>query len=85
MKLMQPIIVIHTIDNKQKKIIIKQAHEFSTIYHVWIDNVFESEVHKGSGGDGVYPHEKSWLKGEKYKDVRDVILQAVLNAENANS
>ena len=82
---MQPIIVIHTIDNQQKKIVIKQEHEFSTIYHVWIDNTFEAEVHKGGSGDGVYPHVKSWLKADKYKDVRDLIFQTILNAENHNS
>jgi len=42
---------------------------------------YHGQVIKNISGWGVYPHEKSWLKGENC----DVILQAVLNAENPNS
>lgn len=75
------IIVIGTIGNQQKQIILSKEHPFSTIYHITIDKVYQGQVIKNINGWGVFPHEESSLKGENC----EVILQAVLNVENPNS
>jgi hypothetical protein len=75
------IIVIDTIGNQQKQIVLSNEHQFSEIYHIVIDKEYQWQVLKMTGRWGVYPHKESWLKGENC----DVILQAGLNAENSNS
>jgi len=74
------IIVNGTIGNQQKQIILSKE-PFTNIYHITIDNIFQGQVIKMINDWGVYPHEESWLKSENC----DMILQAVLNAENPNS
>lgn len=74
------IIVDGTIGNQQKQIILSKG-PFTAIYHIMIDKEYHGQVIKNISGWNAYPHEKSWLKGENC----DLILQAVLNAENPNS
>lgn len=75
------IIVNGTIGNKQKQILLKKKFPSEGIYDIWIDKEYHGQVLKMTGRWGVYPREESWLKGEN----SDVILQAVLNAENPTS
>lgn len=78
----KPIILIATLGNKEKQIMLQKEHEFSSIYHVVIDNQLEAQVLRTpKGGWEVVPHTKSRLANNDC----DVILQAVLNSEIPNS
>ena len=72
--------LIATLSDKEKHIILQKEYEFSSIYNVIIDDVLEAQVLKIPKGKGweVVPHTKSWLTNEDC----DVILKTVLNLEN---
>ncbi len=74
---MKPIIVIGTIGNQAKQIILTKVFPHDSIYNVEIDGKWEAQVIRHQGGWKVHPAEGSWLKGQDC----DVILQAVKNAE----
>ena len=77
----QPTMLIATLSNGEKQIILQKEHEFSGIYHVVIDNELEAQVLLTPKRKWeVVPHTKSWLTG----DDCDVILKTVLNLENPN-
>lgn len=75
------IIVILTIRNEQKRVILVKKHSFSGIYDIMIDKEYHGQVQKVTSGWVVNTIEESWLKVENYEP----IVQAVINAERPNS
>lgn len=74
-----PTILIATLNNQEKQIILQKEHEFSGMYHVIIDDVLEAQVLLTPKRRWeVVPHKESWLTD----DDCDVILQTVVNLEN---